>query len=169
SITSEEREAILREDKSALANLTGKEREIAEDRAKNADLRTAVALNSRTGEQLWAHSVDVTDCSEIGIGGGKLTMMYQDGVLMLCGANANGHYWRQFVSGEFERRRLVALSAQDGYKLWAKDANYRHRPIVIGQKVLAEPWIFDLKTGEQQMRANPLTGEEVPWSMMRTG
>ena len=96
-------------------------------------------------------------------------MMYHDGVLMLCGANANGHFWPQFVSGEFERRRLVALSAEDGYKLWAKDANYRHRPIIIGNQVLAEPWSFDLHTGDQLTRPHPLTGEDVPWSIMRTG
>jgi outer membrane protein assembly factor BamB len=169
SITSEQREEILRQDKTALASLAGKEREFAEERAKNADVRMAVALDARTGNKLWEKPVDVTDCSDIGIGGGKLTMMYHDGVLMLCGANANGHYWKQFVAGEFERRRLVALSAEDGYKMWAKDANYRHRPIIIGQHVLAEPWMFDLKTGDQITRSHPLTGEEVPWSMMRTG
>ncbi len=169
TITPEQREELLRQDKSALAQLTGREREIAEERIKQADLRTAVALQARTGELLWSHPVDVTDCSEIGIGGGKLTMMYQDGVLLLCGANANGHFWPQFVAGEFSRRRLVALSAEDGYKLWAKDANYRHRPIILGGKVLAEPWMFDLHTGQQQTRPHPLTGQEVPWSIMRTG
>ncbi len=129
----------------------------------------AVALNLKTGEKLWGHAVDVTDCSDIGTGGGKLTMMFADGKLVLCGANANGHYWKQFVSGEFSRRRLVVLSADDGYKLWSKDANYRHRPIVIGNQILAEPWIFDLTTGDQLMRSHPITGEQVPWSLMRTG
>lgn len=169
SITSEERAAILREDKTELANLTGEARKLAEDRAKKADVRRTVALDAKTGEQLWSHGVDVTDCSDVGIGGGKLTLMYQNGVLMLGGANANGHYWRQFVAGEFKRRRLVALSATDGYKLWSKDANYRHRPIIIGEKVLAEPWFFDLQTGEQLTRKHPLTGQETPWSIMRTG
>ena len=98
-----------------------------------------------------------------------LTLMYQNDMLILCGANANGHYWKQFVAGEFSRRRMVGLRAQDGYELWAKDANYRHRPIIVGDKVLAEPWMFDLKTGDQLTRSHPLTGEEVPWSMMRTG
>jgi outer membrane protein assembly factor BamB len=169
SITSEERDAILRQDKSKLASLTGKEREIAEDRLKKADLRMAVAVNIKTGAKLWAHAVDVTDCSDIGTGGGKLTMMFADGKLVLCGANANGHYWKQFIDGEFSRRRLVVLSADDGYKLWSKDANYRHRPIVIGHQILAEPWMFDLATGEQLTRPHPITGEQVPWSMMRTG
>ena len=96
-------------------------------------------------------------------------MMYCDGVLVLCGANANGHYWKQFVAGEFSRRRLVALSAEDGRKLWAKDANYRHRPIIVGERVIAEPWAFDLKSGEQKTREHPLTGAAVPWSFMRPG
>ena len=169
TITSEQRAEILRQDKTALESLSGQEREIAEDRLKKTDLRRTVALNSRTGEQLWSNPVDVTDCSEIGIGGGMLTLMYQNDTLILCGANANGHYWKQFVAGEFSRRRLVALSAGDGYKLWAKDANYRHRPILVGDKVLAEPWMFDLQTGDQETRKHPITGEDVPWSIMRTG
>ncbi len=169
TITSEQRAEILRQDKSALESLEGEEREIAEDRLKKADLRRAVAIDSKSGEILWAKPVDVTDCSEIGIGGGMLTLMYQDGTLILGGANANGHYWRQFVAGEFSRRRLVALSAVNGYKLWSKDANYRNRPIIIGDKVLAEPWMYDLQTGEQMTRQHPITGKDVPWSMMRTG
>lgn len=169
SITSEQREELLREDKSALAGLTGKERELAEERLKKADVRRAVSLAARTGELQWSNPVDVTDISDVAIGGGKLTLMYHDGVLVICGANANGHYWTQFMAGDFSRRRLVALSASDGYKLWAKDANYKDRPIIIGQQVFAEPWAYDLKTGEQKMRVNPITGAQVPWSIMRTG
>ncbi|MEZ6050451.1 MAG: PQQ-binding-like beta-propeller repeat protein [Planctomycetaceae bacterium] len=169
SITSDQRQEILNQDKSHLVNLTGKEREIAEDRLKSADVRMATAVDIQTGEKVWAEPVDVTDCSDIGIGGGKLTLMYSDGVLILCGANANGHYWDQFVKGEFERRRLVALSSQDGYKLWAKDANYRNRPNIINNQVLAEPWMYDLHTGDIRMRAHPITGKEEPWSIMRTG
>ena len=169
SVTSEQRDAILRQDKSELKRLEGEARQNAEDRLKAVDVRLAVALDAATGKELWSKPVDVTDCSEIGIGGGKLTMMYHDGVLILCGANANGHYWKQFVAGEFSRRRLVALSAQDGYKLWAKDANYRHRPIIVGDRVIAEPWAFDLKSGEQKTREHPLTGEAVPWTFMRPG
>lgn len=169
SISSERRDEILREDKAELATLSGKQREVAEDRAKNADIRRTVALDTRTGELKWAETVDVTDCSDIGIGGGKLTLMYQDGVLLLCGANANGHYWKQFIAGEFSRRRMVALQAKDGYKLWARDANYKIRPIIMGNKILAEPWIYDLSSGSQMTQTHPVTQQEVPWSLMRTG
>ncbi len=169
SVTSEQRDDILRQDKSELKDLKGADRERAEARLKKLDVRLAVALDGPTGRELWSKPVDVTDCSEIGIGGGKLTMMYSDGTLMLCGANANGHYWRQFVGGEFSRRRLVALNSLDGYKLWSKDANYRHRPIIVGKQVIAEPWSFDVRSGKQQTRIHPLTGKEVPWSIMRPG
>ena len=169
SITSEQREELLRKDKSKLAELTGEAQALAEKRLKDADVRLTVALDVKTGEKLWEQAVDVTDCSEIGIGGGKLTMLYANDTLILCGANANGHFWKQFVAGEFQRRRLVVLDAYDGFKLWAKDANYRHRPIVIGKQLLAEPWMFDLKNGEQITRQHPITGEQVPWSIMRTG
>lgn len=169
SITSEQRDAILRQDKSKLAALSGEEQVLAEKRLKEADVRLTVALDLKTGKKLWEQGVDVTDCSDLGIGGGKLTLMYANDTLVLCGANANGHYWKQFVAGEFQRRRMVALSAQDGYKLWAKDANYRHRPIIIGKQILAEPWMFDLTSGEQLTRKHPITGEAEPWSFMRTG
>ena len=74
-----------------------------------------MALDSKTGKELWRQPVDVTDTSDIGIGGGRLTMVYKDGVLLLGGANANGHYWKQFIAGEFEKRLLVALSSVNVY------------------------------------------------------
>ncbi|HYF34857.1 MAG TPA: PQQ-binding-like beta-propeller repeat protein, partial [Prosthecobacter sp.] len=169
TLTPAQREDMLRQDKSELAKLKGKERDLAEERVKNADLRLAVGLDAKSGKQLWSNPVDVTDCSEVGIGGGALTMMYHNGRLVLGGANANGHYWEQFLAGEFARRRLVVLDAVNGAKIWAKDANYRHRPVVINDEVIAEPWSYDLYTGEQKMRTHPLTGEKSPWMFARPG
>ena len=147
SITPAEREELLQQDKTALRDLAGKEREIAEQRLKEYDVRRAVAIDARTGEELWSRAVDVTDCSGVGTGAGQLAIMVHDGFVVLCGANANGHYWDQFLSGEFARRRLVVLSAETGDRLWARDANYRHRPIVVGTRIIAEPWAFELATG----------------------
>ncbi len=169
TITAEQRAALLAQDKTELQKLKGEERLRAEDRQKRIDARTAMGLDSKTGKELWRQAVDVTDTSDIGIGGGRLTMVYKDGVLLLGGANANGHYWSQFISGEFKKRRLVALSSANGYKLWSKDANYRHRPIIVGSRIIAEPWSYELKTGKQVTRIHPLTGKEVPWSFMRPG
>ena len=109
----------MRQDTAELEKLTGEDAKRAEERMKELDVRLAVALDAKTGEQLWSKPVDVTDCSEIGTGGGRLTLIYNEGALLLCGANANGHYWKQFVAGEFSRRRLVVLSSEGGYKVWA--------------------------------------------------
>ena len=169
TLSATEREELLKEDKSALKLLTGEEAKKAEEELKNKDVRLAVALDAKTGTKLWSQAVDVTDCSKIGIGGGQLTMMYHEGKLVVCGANANGHYWKQFLSGEFSQRRLLVLNAETGEKMWAKDANYRHRPVIVGREILAEPWGFDLETGAEKKRVHPLTGEESVWQFCRPG
>jgi outer membrane protein assembly factor BamB len=169
SLTSEMRDSLLKQDKTALKKLSPEEAKQAEERMKRIDIRMAVSIDAKSGKRNWSLPVDVTDCSEIGIGGGKLSLIFDQGTLLLCGANANGHYWPQFVAGEFSRRRLVALSAKDGGVMWAKDANYRHRPIIVGDRVIAEPWAFNLYNGEQQTRLNVATNEVEPWSIMRTG
>ncbi len=169
SLTPEQRDDLLNADKTELVKLTGKERARAEERLKAADVRMATALDAKTGVKAWAQPVDVTDCSEIGAGGGSLTLIYHNGHLVLGGANANGHYWEQYLAGEFERRRLVVLDAEKGSKLWAKDANYKSRPTVINNEIIAEPWGYDLYTGAPKTRQHPLTGEETPWLFSRPG
>jgi len=169
SLTPKQREEMLRQDKSHLIHLKGDQAQEAEAALKKLDVRMATALDAKTGGQLWASPVDVTDCSKIGIGGGELSAMYHNGVVVLCGANANGHYWRQFLSGEFSQRRLVALSARTGDLLWAQDANYRHRPVLVGDTIFAEPWAYDLRTGEQRTRRHPVNGAETAWQFLRPG
>jgi len=169
ALSPEQRAAFLRQDKKEFEKLRGEARKKAEERLKRIDLRLAVALDTRTGETLWSKPVDVTDCSNIGEGGGALTMMHANERLVLCGANANGHYWEQFLRGEFKLRRLVVLSAATGRKAWARDANYRTRPLIIGHEIIAEPWAYDLYTGERKTRPHPLTGDPSPWKFIRPG
>ncbi|MHC4166487.1 MAG: outer membrane protein assembly factor BamB family protein, partial [Planctomycetota bacterium] len=169
SLSPDERQAMLKLDKSFLRTLSAEQANKAEQEQKELDVRRVVALDARTGGRLWSQAVDVTDCSQIGIGGGQLTLMYREGVVVLGGANANGHYWRQFLAGEFSERRLVALSAKGGEVLWARDADYRHRPVIVGDKVIAEPWAYDLKTGRQLTRCHPVSGVETAWQFFRPG
>jgi outer membrane protein assembly factor BamB len=169
SLTPQQRDTLLEQDKSHLANLKGEQAKQAEERQKKLDARLAIVLDARTGGKLWEKPIDVTDCSRIGIGGGELMAMYRDGIVVLCGANANGHYWKQFLAGEFSQRRLVALSAKTGDTMWARDANYRHRPLIIGDTIIAEPWAFDVRTGQQKTRPHPLTGVETTWQFLRPG
>ena len=169
SISPEERQHLYLKDKGELKNLTGDAAAKAEAEMKQLDVRLAVALDRRTGEKVWQQAVDVTDTTNVSAGGGSLTLMYADGHVVLCGANANGHYWKQFLAGEFEKRKLQVLDADTGEKLWAKNANYMNRPAIIGHEIYAEPWAFDLHSGKPKTRPHPLTDEESEWRFSRPG
>lgn len=169
SITPEQRQALYQRDKEELKKLTGQAAKDAEAEMKRLDLRLAVALDRKTGEKLWEQPVNVTDTTDISAGGGSLTVMYADGYLVLCGANANGHYWRQFLSGQFETRKLVVLDAKTGQEVWSKNANYMNRPAVVGGDIYAEPWAFKLATGKPKKRMHPVTGEDSDWRFSRPG
>jgi len=169
SISQEQRDALLRQDKTALKDLPPEEAKKKEAELKKYDVRMAVALNAKTGEEVWRKAVDVTNCTKVGAGGGNLALMYTDGKVVLCGANANGHYWRQFLGGDFSQRRLVVLDANTGEKKWSKDANYMNRPVIVGTDIIAEPWAFNVETGEPKKRVNPLTGEVSNWQFSRPG
>ncbi len=169
SISPEERQQLYLRDKGELKQLTGEAALKAEAEMKQLDLRLAVALDRRTGEKLWEQAVNVTDTTNVSAGGGSLTLMYADGHVVLCGANANGHYWKQFLAGEFEKRKLLVLDASSGTELWSKNANYMNRPAVIGHEIFAEPWAFDLHTGKPKTRPHPLTDEESEWRFSRPG
>ncbi|MEQ1826522.1 MAG: PQQ-binding-like beta-propeller repeat protein [Pirellula sp.] len=169
SISPEERQELYRRDKGELKNLSEKDAKKAEESMRAMDVRMAVALDRKTGTKLWEIPVDVTDTTNVSAGGGNLTVMYANGYLLLCGANANGHYWKQFLAGEFEKRKLLVLDASNGTQVWTKNANYMNRPTIVEGKVFAEPWAFDLKSGETIKRPHPLTGEESDWRFSRPG
>ena len=169
SITPEARQELYRRDKGELSKLTGEAAKKAEEEMKTLDVRMAVAIDRQTGEKIWEKPVNVTDTTNVSAGGGNLTVMFADGYLVLCGANANGHYWRQFLSGEFEKRKLLVLDAATGREIWSKNANYMNRPAVVGGEIFAEPWAFDLVTGETKKRPHPITGEDSDWRFSRPG
>ncbi|MFK8114552.1 MAG: PQQ-binding-like beta-propeller repeat protein [Rubripirellula sp.] len=169
SITPEERQQLYLKDKGDLKNLTGDAAKKAEAEMKALDVRLAVAIDRRTGQKVWEKPVNVTDTTNVSAGGGSLTLMYADGHVVLCGANANGHYWKQFLAGDFDRRKLLVLDAVDGKELWSKNANYMNRPAIVGNDSYAEPWAFNLHTGKPKTRPHPLTGNESPWRFSRPG
>lgn len=132
----------------------------------SADVRMVVCLDASTGAKLWERPVDLTDC---GAERGVLMAMAHDGVVVFSAAHWNGHYWNEFLGGDYGTRRAVALDARDGSLLWHDRLGYRIRPLIIGDQFVGEPWAYDLRTGEQRMRAHPITGEQVPWQFERPG
>jgi len=127
---------------------------------------TALAL--ATGQPVWRQSVDLTGCLD-DKHWGALGSMVHDGVLVLFGVYTDGHFWKEFFASQFDRRRVLTLNSRDGSPLWSKNIAYRVRPLVIGDTLHAEPWAFDLHTGAQRQRTNPITGNVEPWQFARPG
>jgi outer membrane protein assembly factor BamB len=74
-------------------------------------------------------------------------LVYSDGVVVL-GANA-------------------AYDAATGEKMWQAATRPKKLPIVHGEWLITQPFAFNLRTGEQRMSEDILTGAEVPWRFGR--
>jgi len=138
-------------------------------RSKTTDnIYPVTALSLADGRVLWKQSLDLTGCVD-GKYWGALGSMVHDGVLVLFGVYTDGHYWKEFFADQFQSRRVLALNAKDGSTLWSKNIAYRVRPLILGDTLHAEPWAFDLHTGAQRQRTNPITGHVEPWQFARPG
>jgi len=129
-----------------------------------SDVHLVIALDARSGEVRWRRPLDLADCR-----GGAIGTMYGNGVLTIFGVYTDGHYWQQYFQGELAGRRVTALAGKDGKTLWSRAAGYQVRPLIVGDKLIAEPQAFDLHTGKPCTRTNPITGAEEPWQFSRPG
>jgi outer membrane protein assembly factor BamB len=129
----------------------------------DADVRIVVALDAKTGEQIWKRPVDLTGCC-----GDTMGAAYGGGLLLFFGNNGNHDAWR-FKDGGLKWRRITALSAENGDMAWSRPLNYRTRPVIVGKKIILEPQACDLRTGEILTRDHPVTGEQVAWEFLRPG
>lgn len=116
-----------------------------------------MGLNARTGEVIWSASSETF--------GTWLSYSVEHDVLLQAGR----HGARQPLPDE-PRNRMVALRGATGEVLWERGQRYsgpiaiRHDTIITGR---GEPAI-NLLTGDNVLRAHPLTGLEIPWSFIRT-
>jgi len=129
----------------------------------DADVRIVVALDAKTGEELWESPVDLTGCC-----GDKMGAAYSSGLLLFFGNHGNHDAWR-FSQGGLKWRRITTLSAEDGRMVWSRALNYRTRPVIVADKIILEPQACDLHTGNIIMRDHPITGKKVPWEFLRPG
>ncbi len=169
TITQEHRAEALADRVQALVTEKGIDEAAALKELEKVDVRLVCALSIETGELLWQRPVDLTDCTGIGPGGGTLQTMVHNGAVVLAANHGDGHYWNDFLGKAFEKRRAVVLSDKDGSLLWTRAIGCRIRPLIVGDTLYAEPWAFDLQTGEPRTRVHPLTGRETIWEMERPG
>jgi outer membrane protein assembly factor BamB len=164
-----DRAATPAQEQEALKTVPAEARVDRSGKPVKPDVRLVVALSAETGKQLWAKPQYVADTVKVGSSGGDLTAMYADGLLVISAQPWNGHFWKEFLAGEFSRRGIITLSADDGRTIWSGRKGYRSRPLIVGDQIIAEPWAFDLRTGEQRQRRDPITGESAAWQMARPG
>lgn len=167
-VSESQRREALQEQLEAAHRLPESERASVGKKLRGAVVYRVAALDAATGQTQWEKPVEVTGA----VGGSywcSLGSIYRDDVLVLFGVFLDGHYWKQFFAGQFQSRRVVALSGDEGKLLWQKHIGYRVRPLVIGDTLHAEPWAYDLRTGKQKTRIHPITGREEPWQFARPG
>ena len=167
-VTKEQQEEAISEQVREVHRLSQEQRAALLKRLEKAAVYSVVALDAKSGKKLWEKPVEITGA----VGGAywcSLGAICSNDTLVLFGVFLDGHYWTQFLSGQFESRQVVALSATDGYTMWRKPIGYRVRPVVVGKTLYAEPWAYDLASGEQQKRIHPVTGREEAWQFARPG
>ena len=62
---------------------------------------------------------------------------------------------------------MVAYTGNNGARLWENEASYSSPLVIHGESIITNPNAYDLRSGEQIQRVNPLTGERAPWSFTR--
>ncbi len=162
-VTDEQRQQAIQRRQAEIAAQPEADRAAAQSALLNARIRRVVCLDKASGEVRWQQALDLTDC------GDTPSLMVGDGVVVLFGVYLDGHYWQQFFAGQFASRRVIALDAQDGKQLWSQPVGYRVRPLIIGDTLHAEPWAYDVHTGQSRMREHPVTGVMQPWQFARPG
>ena len=167
-VSEQERRKVLAKKIASATKLKGKAREKADAAVKSATVYAVNALNATTGKPIWRRPMDLTGCV---LRGHHVTLatIASRGVVLIFSVYTDGHYWKEFYAGQFDGRRVVALSATDGRTLWSKNIGYRVRPVVVGDTLYAEPWAYDLRTGKQKKRLDPVAGKEEPWQFARPG
>jgi len=110
------------------------------------------ARRIRDGRLLWSTTENVF--------GTWLSFSEQHGILIQAGRSS-----RDMLRGE--PRGLAAHRPRDGSVIWKSDIADGGPYILHGDTIITESTAYNLFTGEQKMRIDPLTGEETPWVFRR--
>ncbi|MFV2066148.1 MAG: PQQ-binding-like beta-propeller repeat protein [Pirellulales bacterium] len=175
-VTADQRQQAIDQRRRWIATLSETEQAKVKELTPGDHVGRVVALDLQTGHMRWQKPIDLTGCGGEGHGQinwtrqeAKLATMYANGVLVIFGVYLDGHHWSEFFDGRFASRRIVALRGEEGAMLWSKPVGFRVRPLIIGDTLHAEPWKFNLHTGEPEMQAHPITGQPVRWQFARPG
>ncbi|TKG91506.1 hypothetical protein EYV94_20995 [Puteibacter caeruleilacunae] len=112
------------------------------------------AYDIATGDTIWQNKTDVF--------GSWLSYSKEHDILLQATRPS-----RDMVDGELGER-IIAHRASDGKVLWDKKIKYGNPPIIHGERIIFERHAYNLLTGEQINREDPITREVIPWAYTRT-
>lgn len=111
-------------------------------------LRSLVALNLKSGAEIW-RTDDIP------------ARIYE-----------REKYWAycrqlQYASGRLVLSANAVYDADTGEKVREHYVEYRHKPLISDDTLIAPPYAYDLETGDKKTLVDPLSGKETPWSFTR--
>jgi outer membrane protein assembly factor BamB len=154
-------------------------REEYEKQVDKRDIRELIAVDAASGKILYRRGVDVSNCGGAWLRGGGfggkrgynphvgMGMYFSNGVVVIASESDADKGWGMWNSGSYGARAITALDGESGTLLWYKFTGHRTRPVIVDNTVHAEPWAYDLRTGEKKTRTHPITGEEAEWAWCR--
>jgi len=119
-------------------------------RGEEMPKKKLIALDARSGKLIW--SKDLASVREIPDPRKK---HFTDGRMV------------SFAKGIVLVGGMTAFSAKDGDLLWQSKIYPETIPIIVGKKIITQPYAYDLQTGDQLTRIDPLTDKKVPWEFRR--
>jgi len=78
-----------------------------------------------------------------------------------------GLYELQYAKGVVALSAKAAYDAATGKNLWQKNVPYQRPPLILGDWIIAQPFAYDLRTGEPRTAPTILGDEEQRWRFNR--
>ncbi len=114
---------------------------------------TLLAFDIQTGKEVWRTTKDIF--------GTWLSYSKEHDLLLQAGRPS-----RDMV-GDEPGHRMIAYRGRDGSILWDRKDSYRGPCMLHDDMIITQSKAYDLHTGKQLSRTNPLTGEQMPWTYTR--
>jgi len=112
-----------------------------------------MALNLQSGKPLWEIDKNIF--------GTWLSYSKEYDVLVQATRKS-----RDMLTGEPDKS-IAVYKGKDGSLLWSNEATYGGPVMLHGDKIITDKYAYNLLTGKQEMRIDPLTGETKPWDFKR--
>jgi outer membrane protein assembly factor BamB len=143
------------------------------------DFRILTAVDVKTGKVLYERGVDISNAGgswtrKVVVSGRRQYepflrsgVIAHGGVVVFCSWAGADKSWAVWPGGGYKGRALAVHDGATGKLLWYRFGNYRARPVVTDDYVIAEPWAFGLRSGKPRTRTHPITGKPARWAFCR--